>query len=112
MLSREHHASFRDLQMFLSESTLKFLECFNIVEDKSFPPFFQVTFEVREVSLLGAKVNTSVGNNEGSVSTGGMLKNIFGRGEELSSEYSHGTKKSSSFFTTFTKPFHNEANTV
>ncbi|KAK3881476.1 hypothetical protein Pcinc_014077 [Petrolisthes cinctipes] len=72
----------------------------------------EVTFEVRELNLLGAKVNTSVGNNEGSVSTGGLLKNVFGRGEELSCEYSHGTKKSSSFFTTFTKPFHNDAATV
>jgi len=71
----------------------------------------EVTFEVRELNLLGAKVNTSVGNNEGTVSTGGMLKNIFGRGEELTCEYSHGTKKTSSFFTTFVKPFHNEANT-
>lgn len=71
----------------------------------------EITFEVHEVNLLGAKVNTSVGNNEGTVSTGGMLKNIFGRGEELSCEYSHGTKKSSSFYATFTKPFHNEANT-
>ncbi|XP_045621493.1 sorting and assembly machinery component 50 homolog A isoform X2 [Procambarus clarkii] len=72
----------------------------------------EVTFEVRELKSWGAKANTSIGNNEGSVSTGGMLKNIFGRGEELSCEYSHGTKKSSSFFITFTKPFHNEASTV
>lgn len=72
----------------------------------------QVTFEVREVNFLGAKVNTSVGNNEGTVTTGGMLKNIFGRAEELSLEYSHGTKRSSSFYSTFVKPFHNEASTV
>ncbi|XP_027231761.1 sorting and assembly machinery component 50 homolog isoform X1 [Penaeus vannamei] len=72
----------------------------------------EVTFEVREVNFLGAKVNTSVGNNEGTVTTGGMLKNIFGRAEELSLEYSHGTKRSSSFYSTFVKPFHNEASTV
>lgn len=72
----------------------------------------EVTFEVRETNLLGAKVNTSVGNNEGSVATGGVLRNVFGRGEEASCEYSHGTKRTSSFHTTFTKPFHNEASTV
>ncbi|XP_063851103.1 sorting and assembly machinery component 50 homolog A-like isoform X2 [Scylla paramamosain] len=72
----------------------------------------EVTFEVRETNLLGAKINTSVGNNEGSVSTGGVLRNVFGRGEEASCEYSHGTKRTSSFHTTFTKPFHNEASTV
>ncbi|XP_076057434.1 sorting and assembly machinery component 50 homolog A isoform X2 [Oratosquilla oratoria] len=72
----------------------------------------EVTFEVRETNLLGAKVNTSVGNNEGSVSTGGMLRNLFGRGEELSLEYTHGTKRTSSFNTTFFKPFHNEASTI
>ena len=72
----------------------------------------QVTFEVKELNLLGAKINTSVGNNEGSVTTGGALKNVFGRGEEMTSEYSYGTKRTSSFFTTFNKPFHNEAETV
>lgn len=71
----------------------------------------QVTFEVKEVNLLGGKLNTSVGNNEGSVTFGGTLRNIFGRGEELTSESSYGTKRTSSFHTTFRKPFHNEAAT-
>ncbi|KAG0696566.1 Sorting and assembly machinery component 50 [Chionoecetes opilio] len=72
----------------------------------------EVTFEVREVSLAGAKLNTSVGNNEGTVATGGVLRNLLGRGEEATAEYSHGTKRTSSFHTTFTKPFHNDATTV
>ena len=72
----------------------------------------QVTFEVTESSFLGAKVNTAVGYNEAHFSTGGLIRNIFGRGEELSCEYTHGTKKSTSFYTTFVKPFHNEADSV
>ncbi|XP_068228320.1 sorting and assembly machinery component 50 homolog isoform X2 [Palaemon carinicauda] len=72
----------------------------------------EVTFEVTEVSFLGAKVNTAVGNNEAQFSTGGVLRNIFGRAEEWSCEYTHGTKKTTSFYSTFVKPFHNEASTV
>ncbi|XP_064106045.1 sorting and assembly machinery component 50 homolog [Macrobrachium nipponense] len=41
-----------------------------------------------------------------------MLRNIFGRAEEWSCEYTHGTKKTTSFYSTFVKPFHNEASTV
>ncbi|KAL7646803.1 UNVERIFIED_CONTAM: hypothetical protein RMT77_002058 [Armadillidium vulgare] len=79
--------------------------------DGAYDDGIEVTFEVKEVNLLGAKINTNVGNNEGSITSGGMLRNIFGRGEELSTEYSYGTKRTSSFHTTFRKPFHNEAAT-
>ncbi|XP_065556123.1 sorting and assembly machinery component 50 homolog [Artemia franciscana] len=54
-------------------------------------------------------INTVVGDNEGSVVIGGHLPNLKGRGESLSLEYSHGTKKSSAFNVTFLKPLHNKS---
>uniref|UniRef100_A0A2P2HZM2 Sorting and assembly machinery component 50 homolog A-like n=1 Tax=Hirondellea gigas TaxID=1518452 RepID=A0A2P2HZM2_9CRUS len=71
----------------------------------------QVTFEVEELNLIGLRVNTAIGLNEGILSGGGALRNVFGRGEEINANYSHGTKKTTSFAINFVKPFHNECKT-
>ena len=69
---------------------------------------FEVTFDVEERKLLGANMKTEVGRNEGNLTTGGVLKNIFGRGEELNALYTYGTKRNSTFTSTYIKPLHND----
>lgn len=50
-------------------------------------------------------ISTQVGNNEGSLLVGMRAPNIFGRGERVQAEYSHGSKKTSNFNLSFIKPF-------
>ncbi|KAK2712960.1 sorting and assembly machinery component 50 homolog isoform X2 [Artemia franciscana] len=73
------------------------------------PDGLEVTFLVTEYDKPMGSINTVVGDNEGSVVIGGHLPNLKGRGESLSLEYSHGTKKSSAFNVTFLKPLHNKS---
>ncbi|KAJ8956337.1 hypothetical protein NQ318_015075 [Aromia moschata] len=50
-------------------------------------------------------VTTHVGNNEGALLVGMRAPNLFGRGERVQMEYSHGSKKTSNFNVAFIKPF-------
>lgn len=50
-------------------------------------------------------VSTSVGQNEGSLVLSLKTPNIAGCGERFSSEYSFGSKRSSHFNISLTKPF-------
>ena len=50
-------------------------------------------------------VSTSMGQNEGSIVLSLKTPNIAGRGERFSSEYSFGSKRSSNFNISLTKPF-------
>lgn len=69
------------------------------------PEGVEVTFNVRELSRLTGEVNTMVGNNEGSLLIGVKTPNLLGRGEKLSLEYSRGSKSTTNFNISATKPF-------
>ncbi|KAH9373476.1 hypothetical protein HPB48_009521 [Haemaphysalis longicornis] len=71
----------------------------------SSPNGLEVTFKVQEVKRLVGGVNTLVGNNEGSMVIGLKFPNTWGRGEFLQTEYHYGTKHSSGFNITVSKPF-------
>jgi len=72
---------------------------------------YTVTFQVQEVKRVAGSVNTMVGNNEGSLMTGIMLPNLFGRGEKLQADYTYGTRKSSTFNISLLKPLRGKMNT-
>lgn len=65
----------------------------------------EVTFDVKEHKRVTGGVSTQVGNNEGSLLVGMRAPNLFGRGERVQVEYSHGSKKTSNFNVAFIKPF-------
>ncbi|CAG9815218.1 unnamed protein product [Phaedon cochleariae] len=65
----------------------------------------EVTFNVKEHRRITGGVSTHVGNNEGALLVGMRAPNMFGRGERVQVEYSHGSKKSSNFNIAFIKPF-------
>ncbi|XP_018571936.1 sorting and assembly machinery component 50 homolog [Anoplophora glabripennis] len=65
----------------------------------------EVTFNVKEHKRLTGGVSTQVGNNEGSLLVGLRAPNLFGRGERVQVEYSHGSKRTSNFNVAFIKPF-------
>ncbi|XP_050316083.1 sorting and assembly machinery component 50 homolog [Anthonomus grandis grandis] len=69
------------------------------------PDGLEVTFDVKEFKRVTGGISTQVGNNEGSVLVGMRAPNIFGRGEKVQVEYSHGSKKTSNFNLAFIKPF-------
>ncbi|XP_031841540.1 sorting and assembly machinery component 50 homolog B isoform X2 [Nomia melanderi] len=68
------------------------------------PDGVEVTFTVHEMRRLVGGINTMVGNNEGSVIIGAKAPNLFGRGERLQMEYSHGTKSSTNINVSAVKP--------
>ncbi|EEC08597.1 conserved hypothetical protein, partial [Ixodes scapularis] len=72
---------------------------------QSSPNGLDVTFKVQEVKRLVGGVNTLVGNNEGSMVIGLKFPNTWGRGEFVQTEYHYGTKHSSGFNVTVSKPF-------
>ncbi|XP_030762179.1 sorting and assembly machinery component 50 homolog [Sitophilus oryzae] len=65
----------------------------------------EVTFDVKEQRRVTGGVTTHIGNNEGVLLVGLRLPNLFGRGEKIQLEYSHGSKKTSNFNCSFIKPF-------
>ncbi|CAH1114993.1 unnamed protein product [Psylliodes chrysocephalus] len=72
---------------------------------KATPDGLEVTFNVKEHKRIIGGVSTHVGNNEGVLQIGIKTPNIFGRGERVQVEYSHGSKKTSNFNLAFIKPF-------
>lgn len=60
---------------------------------------------MKEHKRIIGGVSTHVGNNEGVLQIGIKTPNIFGRGERVQVEYSHGSKKTSNFNLAFIKPF-------
>lgn len=72
---------------------------------KSSPHGLEVTFNVQEVKRVVGGINTLVGNNEGSMVIGLKFPNTWGRGEFVQTEYHYGTKHSSGFNVTVSKPF-------
>ncbi|KAL3270662.1 hypothetical protein HHI36_021190 [Cryptolaemus montrouzieri] len=71
----------------------------------STPDGLDVTFSVKEFRRLTGGVSTHVGDNEGSLMIGMRAPNIYGRGEKVQVEYSHGSKKNTQFSVGFIKPF-------
>ncbi|XP_022083586.1 sorting and assembly machinery component 50 homolog A-like isoform X2 [Acanthaster planci] len=71
---------------------------------KARPDGVDVTVIVKESRRLTGNAHTSVGNNEGSLVLGARCPNLLGRGENLSAEYSRGTRHSMGYNVTFTKP--------
>lgn len=73
------------------------------------PSDYEVTFKVQELKRVVGSVNTMVGNQEGSLITGLKLPNLLGRGERFAVDYTHGTKKTSTFNASLAKPIHGRA---
>nr|XP_023026229.1 sorting and assembly machinery component 50 homolog B [Leptinotarsa decemlineata] len=71
---------------------------------KSTPDGLEVTFNVKEYKRITGGVSTHIGNNEGALLIGMRAPNLFGRGERVQVEYSHGSKKTSNFNVAFVKP--------
>ncbi|KAJ3652126.1 hypothetical protein Zmor_018119 [Zophobas morio] len=68
------------------------------------PDGLEVTFNVTEYKRVTGGVTTQVGNNEGALLVGLRAPNIFGRGERVQVEYSHGSKRTTNFNMAFIKP--------
>ncbi|CAG9862329.1 unnamed protein product [Phyllotreta striolata] len=79
---------------------------------KATPDGLEVTFNVKEHKRILGGVSTHVGNNEGVLQIGVRAPNIFGRGEKVQVEYSHGSKKTSNFNVAFIKPFRGKHRTM
>lgn len=60
---------------------------------------------MKEYRRLTGGVSTHIGDNEGSLMVGMRAPNIYGRGEKVQVEYSHGSKKNTQFSLAFIKPF-------
>ncbi|XP_071957142.1 sorting and assembly machinery component 50 homolog B-like [Antedon mediterranea] len=67
-----------------------------------------ITFKVKETRRLLGSAHTTVGNNEGTLSLGAKMPNVFGRAENLVAEYSRSSRKSNGFSFTFLKPYGKE----
>ncbi|CAF1091084.1 unnamed protein product [Brachionus calyciflorus] len=65
---------------------------------------YKVLIEVEEQGAIGGGIHTSIGNNEGSVSSSLHMPNIFGKGERLSAEYTYGTRNHTDYRMTYTTP--------
>ncbi|KYB27071.1 sorting and assembly machinery component 50 homolog [Tribolium castaneum] len=68
------------------------------------PDGLEVTFNVTEHKRVTGGVTTQVGNNEGALLIGLRAPNLFGRGERVQLEYSHGSKRTTNFNVAFIKP--------
>ncbi|XP_072047783.1 sorting and assembly machinery component 50 homolog A-like [Amphiura filiformis] len=69
------------------------------------PDGFDITFNVKESRRITGSTHAQVGNNEGNLIVGVRMPNIFGRVETLATEYTHGSKHTTGYNVTFTKPF-------
>lgn len=82
----------------------KAIEVFVDLADTDNPDDFDVYFYVRELPRINATAGTNVGHNDGNLSLGAKLNNLRGLGEALKAQVSYGTKVSSSYDFSFTKP--------
>ncbi|XP_066991173.1 sorting and assembly machinery component 50 homolog A isoform X2 [Anabrus simplex] len=76
------------------------------------PNGLEVTFHVRELKRIIGGVNSLIGNNEGSLVVGMKMPNLFGRGEKLQTEYSYGSKRTTGFNVSLSKPLRGKMNSV
>lgn len=68
------------------------------------PEGLEVTFQVNELGRVVGGINTSIGDNEGSLVVGMKMPNVYGRGESVQTEYSMGYNKNSNFSVRLAKP--------
>ncbi|XP_003743328.1 sorting and assembly machinery component 50 homolog [Galendromus occidentalis] len=66
---------------------------------------YEVIFDVEEKKTISGGVNGLVANNEGTMVMGAQLPNVGGRGEFIQAQVQYGTKHSSGFNITASKPF-------
>eukprot|EP01137_Pigoraptor_chileana_P029559 Opistho-2@14927 len=64
----------------------------------------EVLVRVEEKRRLEARTGTTVGQNEGALQLALDLRNVNGRGEMISANYSKGTRTTSAYHVTFSKP--------
>jgi len=69
-----------------------------------------ITMKVKEQNRVSGGVHTLVGNNDGSLMVSFKMPNMFGRGEKLSIDYTHGMIKSKTHTVSFTKPINADPN--
>ncbi|XP_053994398.1 sorting and assembly machinery component 50 homolog A isoform X1 [Hylaeus volcanicus] len=101
------------LRAYKVKGKLEALGCFRSIRiyidtsqgPRASPEGVEVTFTVHEMRRLIGGINTMVGNNEASLVIGAKAPNLFGRGERLQMEYSHGTKSSTNINVSAVKPF-------
>lgn len=74
------------------------------VSDSNNTDDFDVYYKVRELNRFNANVGTSAGNMEGHVSTGAKVNNLWGHGESFMAQASYGTKTTSSYDFSVSKP--------
>ena len=96
-------------------SRLVKLGCFSSVDvtidrDSSQKNFksYKVVIDVEEYSSVGGGIHTSIGNNEGSLSSSISLPNMFGKGERLSAEYTYGTRNHTDYRLTYSNPINQD----
>jgi len=68
------------------------------------PNGFDITFQVKEKRFLTSSTGTQIGNNEGNMSFGCQLNNVFGRAEQVKADLSFGTRTRTSYQLAFFKP--------
>ena len=73
-------------------------------EENASPDGLDVYFIIEESRRITANAGTNVGNNEGNMVFGTKLNNLRGLGECIRADMSVGTRSSSSYELTFTKP--------
>lgn len=86
------------------------LGCFRAVEtlidsaEDGNPSAFRIVVKVEESNVIGGGIHTSIGNNEGSLSTSVHFPNMFGKGERLSAEYTCGTRNHIDYRLNYSSP--------
>ncbi|XP_046364169.2 sorting and assembly machinery component 50 homolog [Haliotis rufescens] len=73
---------------------------------------YEVTFGVHELRPVSGGINTLIGYNDASLLFGLRLPNLFGRGERVQGDYTHGTKQSRGYHLTFNKPLNGNPDMV
>ncbi|KAG6811989.1 hypothetical protein H0H92_004954 [Tricholoma furcatifolium] len=80
-------------------------------EDASSPNDVDIVYKVREKGRLYLNTATEMGNNEGTASATGRLRNIFGGAEVLEAHLSFGTKTKRSFRASLSAPLTSDLET-
>lgn len=68
------------------------------------PNGYDVTFYVKEKMFVTSNAGTQIGNNEGSMTFGCRLNNVFGRAEQVKADMTFGTRTRMSYQLAFFKP--------
>ncbi|KAI8583168.1 hypothetical protein K450DRAFT_224520 [Umbelopsis ramanniana AG] len=88
---------------------LDIFDSVNVILDTSRDPFaakdaFDVIFSVKEKSRFFLKTGTEIGNGEGNMNGSVVIRNVFGGAEMLETSASFGTRNSSAFQFSLSRP--------